>query len=78
MPKKEHWIITLTGEQPLPKAIAGLRKAGLEIDQVMDVIGVVTGSAGKAEVNKLRKVVGVADVSPDSAVDIGPPDAGIS
>jgi hypothetical protein len=38
----------------------------------------VTGSADAKHVARLRRVKGVADVSADYPVDIGPPDAEIS
>jgi hypothetical protein len=54
------------------------RPAGLEVEGVLDAIGIVTGRADANSIARLRKVRGVADVSPDYKVDIGPPGAPIS
>ena len=67
------WIITATGERPMPELVAGLRKAGLVVSTVMAEIGVITGRCSKAQAAALRKMPGVADVAPDAPVDIGPP-----
>ena len=67
------WIITASGERPVAELVVGLRKAGLVVGTVMADIGVITGRCSKAQAAALRKLPGVADVSPDAPVDIGPP-----
>ena len=52
---------------------AKLKKAGLSGVTVNQEIGSITGQASEAALKKLRKVAGVADVSPDANIDIGPP-----
>lgn len=74
MPDTSTWIITASGTRPVAELVSGLRKAGLEVGTVMGEIGVITGRCTKTQAAALRKVAGVADVSPDAAVDIGPPD----
>ena len=73
MPDKSTWIITVTGERPVAEVVASLRKAGLVDAAVLGEIGVITGQCTKAHAAAMRKVAGVADVSPDTPVDIGPP-----
>jgi hypothetical protein len=73
MPDSPTWIITATGERPVAEVVTALRKAGLVVGTVMAEIGVITGQCSQAKAAALRKVAGVADVSPDAPVDIGPP-----
>ena len=67
------WIITATGERPVAELVSDLRKAGLVVGNLLAEIGVVTGQCSKAQAAALRKVAGVADVSSDAPIDIGPP-----
>ena len=78
MTKTTRWILTVSDERPLAKVAADVAKAGLTGVQVMAAIGCITGSATADVATRLRKVSGVVDVSPDSPIDIGPPDAGVS
>jgi len=75
---KQLLVITLTGERPIHEVAGRLKAAGLTVDQVLTSTGIVTGSAHPDAASRLRKVQGVADVSPDHPVDIGPPGASIS
>jgi hypothetical protein len=71
-------VVTPSGDRALGDVVRDLKAAGFEVGQVMEAIGVVTGSAPSSDIAKLRKVRGVKDVSPDHAVDIGPPGAPVS
>jgi hypothetical protein len=73
MVDQQRWIVTLSGERPLDELRRELSKAGLKIDQEMEVIGIVSGCGAPEVADKLRSVRGVADVSPDQPIDIGPP-----
>ncbi len=68
-------IVTVSKGRPVSEVVRDLKAAGLQVEGVLDAIGVVTGSAQPKSIVKLRKVRGVADVSRDSKIDIGPPDA---
>jgi hypothetical protein len=75
MTERRKWVVTLSHERPLDDIRRAMDEAGFETDQVLDAIGVVTG-AGSAEVaERLRGMSGIADVSPDSPIDLGPPDS---
>ena len=65
--------ITTSGARPLDDIVSDLEEAGLEELQILEAIGVVTGSAEEDCVERLRKVPGVSAVEPDIAIDIGPP-----
>ena len=75
---KKSFVVTLSGDRHIHDVAHDLKAAGLDVDQVMDAIGVVTGSANAKSLAKLRSVKGVSDVSADHDVDIGPPGAPIS
>jgi hypothetical protein len=71
-------VITVSGDREVHEVARDLKALGLEAPQVLEAIGVVTGSAPRSHIEKLRKVRGVQDVSLDHKVDIGPPDAPVS
>lgn len=72
---KQSLIITLSGDRPIADVARDLQAAGLQVDQVLEFTGTVTGSGGDDLADRLRGVAGVSDVSPDHPIDIGPPDA---
>ena len=75
---KRAVVVTMSGDRDIHEVARDLKAAGLEIDQALAEIGVVTGSADTDQLKKLREVRGVADVSPDHPVDIGPPGSPLS
>ncbi len=75
---KKNLIVTLSGDRPVHEVAKDLRAAGLDVDQILEYTGTVTGSALPQAAERLRNVSGVADVSADHPVDIGPPGAPIS
>ena len=78
MTKTPRWILTVSEERPIAQVAADAEKAGLRGVEVMAAIGCITGTAPAQAVARLRKVRGVVDVAPDTPIDIGPPDAGLS
>jgi hypothetical protein len=75
---KQSLIVTISKDRHINDVAHDLKAAGLEVEGVLDAIGIVTGRANANSIAGLRKVRGVADVSPDHEVDIGPPGAPIS
>jgi hypothetical protein len=79
MAKKTNWIVTTSGDRSLDEVEKKLAAEGFAIDQVLGAIGCITGAASADVVGKVRRIPGVADVSPEPPpIDIGPPDAAIS
>jgi hypothetical protein len=72
---KQHLVVTVSPGRPIHEVTHDLKAAGFKVNEVLDTIGVVTGSANADHLAKLKAVRGVADVSPDHDVDIGPPGA---
>ena len=78
MSGKTTWIVTASGKRSLKEIEADLRQHGLEVDNVLEAVGSITGK-GSADLGaRLRSVAGVSAVEKDSPVDIGPPDAPVS
>lgn len=75
MPKKQAWVITTSGDRPVADIAHDLVEIGLQHEQILDQIDCITGSADNDVAARLRDVPGVIDVSPDTPVDIGPPDS---
>jgi hypothetical protein len=75
---KQALIITMSGDRPIRQVADDLKAAGLNVDQVLEFTGTVTGSALPQTAERLRSIPGVADVSDDHPVDIGPPGAPVS
>jgi hypothetical protein len=78
MAKNKTWVVTTSGERPIGELKEDLEKAGFEIGEVYGEIGVIMGTADEPAVKKLRAIPGVADVSPEEPIDIGPPDAPVT
>lgn len=73
MTKSARWVITSSGKRPFADLRKDLQKAGFSIDQALEEIGVITGNSDEGVARKLKDVPGVSDVSPEDAIDIGPP-----
>ncbi len=71
----DQWVVTTSGDRPAADVARDLTEAGFEVGEVLDAIGVITGSSTGSVADAVRQVPGVADVSPDQPVDIGPPDS---
>ena len=76
MSTQPSWIVTLAPGQPAAGIARELARAGLTVEQVLDEIGIVTGRGSADLAPSLRAIAGVADVSPGSDIDIGPPGSG--
>ena len=75
MKKKENWIVTASPDMPLDDFAKQLTKAGFTVRDVLKEVGSITGSAEKATLAKIRNIRGIADVSPDMPIDVGPPES---
>jgi hypothetical protein len=75
MSNSKKWIVTATDKNVLGDVEKKLIQNGFVVDQVLEEVGCITGSANEDIVNRLRTMPGIADVSPEGEIDIGPPDA---
>ena len=67
------WLVTLAPGASIDQVTAALAAAGMTVTSSLDAVGVVVGTAPKAAVPAVRKVKGVANVSPDREVSVGLP-----
>jgi hypothetical protein len=75
MVAKASWVVTTSSDRPVRDVAKELAAAGFEVDQTLEQIGVITGKGDDRAVGKARAIRGVADVSPELKVDIGPPNS---
>lgn len=61
----------------ITKVVADLRRAGLRVDNVLDAVGMVTGTVAGGAVEALESVSGVAEVELQRVHRVSPPDAEI-
>jgi hypothetical protein len=73
--KGQAMVITVSAERPIHEVARDLEAVGFEVEQVLEAIGSVTGSADPKILKQLSSIRGVVDVSEDQPVDIGPPGA---
>jgi hypothetical protein len=73
-----RWVVTTSGNRPINDVASDIAARGFAIDQTLEPIGIITGSATDSVAEAVRAIPGVADVSPDQPVDVGPPDSPIS
>jgi hypothetical protein len=67
--------VTVAGGHAIEEVAAGLRARGMDVAQVLDGIGVITGSAPDDVRNDLVGVKGVASVDEQLTYQLPPPDA---
>jgi hypothetical protein len=76
MPEEKRWVITTEGSRSLSEIQKDLVSKGFTIENVLSEIGCITGAANDESIEKLRKIPGVADISPEPPpIDIGPPNS---
>lgn len=73
----ERVLVTMTdkGLDDLPTVVEALRGAGLTVTDVLEGIGVVSGTVDRAGLTALSTVPGVAEVERQNEIQLPPPDA---
>lgn len=61
-------IVTVTDARPINDIVADLKKQGLEVDNVMERVGVVAGHVAASAMPNLKAVTGVKAVERDQPV----------
>jgi hypothetical protein len=69
----KRWIVTTSPDRPIAEIARKLAAAGFAVEAVNEEINSISGTATDQAVAKMRSVPGVADVSPDVPIEIGPP-----
>ncbi len=61
----------------LTEVVEGLRRAGLRVDDVLDAVGMITGTVADTDLDALESVPGVIEVERNQAFQLPSPDAEI-
>ncbi|MEV8440127.1 hypothetical protein AB0425_22345 [Actinosynnema sp. NPDC051121] len=61
-------VVSVDSPADLPAVVAALRDAGMVVDNVLEGLGVVTGSVASGEGDRLGAVPGVSHVEVDRTV----------
>ena len=73
--------VTVTASDPQAAAMeelaTRLRQAGMDVDQLLGALGVITGSVDDAQLAAIEVLPGVAAVEAQAKVQIPPPDADV-
>ncbi len=59
------------------EVLEGVKNAGMDVEQEMEGIGVMSGSIDSEKVDSLRKVEGVSHVEQSRRFQIAPPDSDV-
>jgi len=65
-------IVVTVDDQNLPiiqSVVTGLESAGMKVDQVLPVTGIITGAVSQSKLEGLRKVPGVANIEIDGEME---------
>lgn len=68
--------VIVTCHQPVSSSLSQLRDAGLEVDQTLEAVGIVTGSVARSRYAELSQVPGTT-LQLDDEIHIAPPDSPI-
>ena len=76
--QQQTWIVTASPSRPASAVAEEIKAAGFTVTQVLEHTGNIVVRGGPAAASRIGSMPGVADVSPDHTVDIGPPGAPVS
>jgi hypothetical protein len=77
MPEKITISVADDAIDRIDEVVAALEDGGMQVDQVLRPLGVITGSADTRRVQALGAVSGVAAVEPQRTVQLPPPDSDV-
>lgn len=66
-------VVSVADGQALPDVVAALRRAGMVVDDVLEPLGMVTGSIDPEALGSLRAVPGVSHVERQRGFQLPPP-----
>ena len=77
MPEKITISVADDAIDRIDEVVAALEDGGMQVDQVLRPLGVITGSVDTQRVQALGAVAGVAAVEPQRTVQLPPPDSDV-
>lgn len=74
---EEQVVISVADDQvdDMSSVVEALRHAGLRVDEVLDSVGVVTGTVDRDVLGSLSTVPGVVEVERSHVFEVPPPDS---
>ncbi|MGH3903014.1 MAG: hypothetical protein ACRDTE_02260 [Pseudonocardiaceae bacterium] len=71
--------VSVTDEQQanIDELAARLRAVGMEVDQVLPTVGVITGSVTRSQRTLIERAAGVAAVEDETSFQVAPPDSDV-
>ncbi|MEO0845749.1 MAG: ketohydroxyglutarate aldolase [Cyanobacteria bacterium J06648_1] len=54
-----------------------LKSTGMNVEQILSAIGVISGSIQSEKVNSLYKINGIQNIMPERTIQLSPPNLGI-
>jgi hypothetical protein len=76
----EQVVVSVTDDQvgDMSTVVEALRHAGLRVDEVLESVGVVTGTVDGDALGSLSTVPGVAEVERSHVFEVPPPDSPVT
>jgi methylmalonyl-CoA mutase cobalamin-binding subunit len=76
---KQQVNISISREhrKQFPQVVSALKKAGVEVDQQLKTIGVVSGTVNDENLADLQNIEGVANVEQARSFQIAPPESDV-
>lgn len=72
---QQNLVVTLSGAHPASEVADHLKQHGFQVNNVLESIGVITGTGNVNELASWKAHPGISDISEDHTIDIGPPEA---
>ncbi|MBT9318001.1 ketohydroxyglutarate aldolase [Leptothoe spongobia TAU-MAC 1115] len=63
--------------EQIDQVTEALKSAGLEVEQTLSTLGIVTGSIASDKLSSLSEVAGVDSVESDKPIQLSPPDSDV-
>jgi hypothetical protein len=57
------------------KVAEGLQSVGMDVEQTLPSVGVISGSIASDQVNRLYQIEGVQHIEPERSYQLAPPDS---
>jgi hypothetical protein len=59
------------------KVAEGLQSVGMDVEQTLPSVGVISGSISSDQVNRLYEIEGVQHIEPERSYQLAPPDSNV-
>ena len=59
------------------KVAEGLQSVGMDVEQTLPSVGVISGSIASEQINRLYQIEGVQHIEPERSYQLAPPDSDV-